>query len=78
MPVEWTDSEESAEYGGSFVSKLFGRAGGWIDIIALLAALDGEWCAAVGLLAIGLLSSYIGYRLAGGSRNPRWNPNAPR
>jgi hypothetical protein len=64
------DEEEVAVYGGSLLSKLFGRAGAFLELVALLAICSGNFLVAVVFFVIGLALSYLGYRLAGGRRNP--------
>ncbi len=64
------DEEEAEVYGGSLLSKLFGRVGAFLDLCAVLALCSGNFLTAVVFLAVGIALSYVGYRLAGGRRNP--------
>jgi hypothetical protein len=69
VPTPLMDEEEAELYGGSLLSKLFGRTGGFLDLCAVLALCSGNFLAATALLVVGTGLSYIGYRLAGRRRS---------
>lgn len=56
-------------YGGSYLSKYVGLLGFLLELSALFALCSESWATAATLLFLGLSVSYVGYRLAGGSRN---------
>ena len=64
-------------YAGSRLSRFFGRLALFALIVAVFLLLDGRWEHAVVAFAVFFAFSWMGYRAAGGARNPALYDGTP-
>lgn len=64
-------------YGGSILSRWAGRLAFVVLLVAVVAAVDGQWTVAPIAFLLFLLLSHLGYKASGGARNPALYQGVP-